>query len=254
MNYKITGNVGLSKIPTDRLIKIIRSMQDSILSVIRAQFPEESRGFKVFINNFTHDSLGLEIGSNKPATLKKGLDHIDKAISEDISQLPDKSYKALKNLREIAIEMGGSFGVYNEDTSTPLFELTPEKAMPEPPPNISLVEEKLSAIGKILEFTGVGETTTIHIRLLDNQDIYLKVPRAKAMELRKWLYEYVDIFGTVQRETGCYKFKNFAVESLKLEPNGEQIRKTFEKMKRHLPKKTGESVDLEEFEREWFAV
>ena len=254
MNYKIKGAVGLSNVPMDTLAKIIKNAQDSIVSVIKARFPKESKEFKIFIQNFTHESLGWDMISNKPDMLKAGVDFIDESIRGNISQLPIASYQAFENLREIAIDIGDSFAVYHGNADVPLFELNAEKGLPARFLPVPLIEEEMTTLGRILEFKGVGQNVTIHIRLLDNQDISLKVPRNKAIELRKWLYEYVKVFGTVTREEGSWEFKNFDVRRIKFEVNGERIRQALESTKGYDDEEEGESADLEALEREFLAV
>lgn len=247
--------MSLSTIPMETLAKFIKNAESSITSVIDARFSKkDSKEFKIFIQDFTHESLGLEITSNKPDMLKAGADFIGASIAGDVSQLPPASYQAFENLREIAIDIGDSFAVYNGDTNKPLMELNAEKKLPAR--SLQMVEEEIIVIGRILEFKGLGKKVTIRIRLLDNQDISLRVLRSEAIELRKWLYEYVKVFGTVTREKGSWKFKSFDVKRIKFEVNGERIRQALEDTKAYddLDSEEGESVDLEALEREFLAV
>lgn len=257
MNYRIKGAVSLSTVSMETLAKFIKNAESSITSVIDARFSKkDSKEFKIFVQHFTHESLGLEITSNKPDMLKAGADFIGAAIAGDVSQLPPASYQAFENLRKIAIDLGDSFAVYNGDANKPLIELNAEKKLPARLLTVQMVEEEMTVIGRILEFKGLGKKVTIRIRLLDNQDISLRVLRSKAIELRKWLYEYVKVFGTVTREKGSWEFKSFDVERIKFEVNGERIRQALEDTKAYddLDSEEGESVDLEALERELLAV
>lgn len=236
MNYQIKADIDLSRIPISKIAKIMKDTENSIAPVIKAQFPKESKKFELYIDQFTYNSLGWNLRSNQPEIFKKGMDFIHNAITNDIAKLPKQSYGAFCNLGNFAIEVGGVFAVYNGEAQVPLFEFSEKNPIPRPPP-ITRITEELITIGQILEFTGLGEWVTIHIRLLDKQDLYVKVPKSDAIKLRKGLYEYVKIFGKFQREANSYQFIDYDIERIQFEANGELTRKVFQEMTAY-PKKT----------------
>lgn len=227
--YKIEG-MKLSETPTEVLTEIIQRITQSLKAVAKSKFPEESKDFKIFINDLSHESIGFHLQASSSVAMEGCANFMSQAYaSKNPSLLPKRSYDATKHLMEIIKKQGGErLAVYNS-APDPLFEFDQKDDFPEysPGDKEEIIEEEVTRIGKVYSISGEDQPL-VRVHLLDNkQRFQKKVDRVTGVLLGKYIFQWVDVKGRAKRKVNSTEVEEFDILEIVENPHAKEIAKNY---------------------------